>query len=70
MGFRTSSARLLADDAVITQEGTRWKLETAIMERVIALEDGKLLLKSLKNKISGRELVPMGGKNSITERSG
>ena len=54
------NSRLQADDATIKQDGPQWKLETATMERVIALEDGKLLLKSFKNKASGRELIPPG----------
>jgi hypothetical protein len=51
---------MAADDAYIKAETNRWTLGTATMERVIALEDGKLLLKSLKNKTSGRELVSGG----------
>lgn len=49
---------LIADDASIKQDELKWSLETTTMERVVALEDGKLLLKSFKNKNSGRELVP------------
>jgi hypothetical protein len=58
--FWTGSPRLLADDATIKQDGPQWRLETGTMERVVALEDGKLLLKSFKNKASGRELIPPG----------
>ena len=42
----------------IKSAGNRWTLGTAGVERVVALENGKLLLKSLKNKLSGRELAP------------
>jgi len=46
-----------AEEATIRADGPRWKMETAGVERVVALEDGKFLLKSLKNKASGRELA-------------
>jgi hypothetical protein len=52
-----TAATLAADDAYIRDEGNRWVLGTATAERVIALDNGKLLLKSLKNKPTGRELV-------------
>ena len=45
------------DVAYINVEPSRWTLGTAAVERVVALEDGKLLLKSLKDKSTGRELV-------------
>ena len=49
-----------ADDASITAGGNQWILSTAAVQRVIALEGGRLLLKSFKNKITGRELVAAG----------
>ena len=49
-----------AEDAYIKAEGQRWTLGTATAERVVALENGKLLLKSLKNKATGAELVAGG----------
>jgi len=52
-----AGAALAADEGAIKADGTRWTLGTAAIERVVALEDGKLLLKSLKNKITGRELI-------------
>jgi hypothetical protein len=54
------NSSLPAQDATIQQDGQRWKLETAAMERVVALEDGRLSLKSFKNKASGHELIPPG----------
>ncbi|MCX7424521.1 MAG: hypothetical protein NTW96_02630 [Planctomycetia bacterium] len=51
---------MAADDAYIKAETNRWTLGTATMQRVIALEDGRLLLKSFKNRTSGRELVSGG----------
>ena len=47
-------------DAYITAEGNRWTLGTDAAERVVALEEGKLLLKSFKNKVTGRELISSG----------
>jgi len=46
-----------AEDAYIKAEGQRWTLGTAAAERVVALENGRLLLKSLKNKATSTELV-------------
>ena len=55
-----ATAVMAADDGYIKAEGNCWRMGTASVERVVALEDGKLLLKSLKNKVTGRELVPSG----------
>jgi hypothetical protein len=49
-----------ADEGYIKDDGNSWTLGTAAVERVIALEDGKLLLKSLKSKATGREFVTVG----------
>jgi hypothetical protein len=51
---------LATDDAYIHAEANRWTLGTAVMERVVALENGKLLPKSFKNKATGRELISSG----------
>ena len=53
-----TSAR--GDDGYIRCEPNRWTLGTERVEQVIALEEGRLVTKSLKNKSSGRELVPAG----------
>lgn len=45
-----------SEDAYITQKGMTWTLGTDAVERVISLEKGMLITKSLKNKRSGREL--------------
>ncbi len=55
-----SAAFARADDAYITSQAARWTMGTARVEQVVALEDGRLLLKSLKNKATGRELIPAG----------
>ena len=52
-----------ADEASITADRNTWTLRTATVERVIALEEGTLLLKSFKNRVTGRELVPRGAKS-------
>ncbi len=49
-----------AGEAYIRAEGNRWILGTATAERVVALEEGKLLLKSFKDKVTGRELISSG----------
>ena len=46
-----------ADDAYIKSEANRWTLGTARVERMVALEDGKFLLKSFRNKVSGKEIA-------------
>ena len=53
-------AAAAAEEAYIRADGHRWTLGTATVERVVVLEDGRLLLKSLKNKRTGRELVVEG----------
>ena len=49
-----------ADTADIRQRGNQWTLRTSRIERVIALEDGRLVLKQFKDLTTGRELVPKG----------
>ena len=49
-----------AEDAYVRNEANRWILGTSAMERVVALKNGKLLLKSFKNKSTGKELVSSG----------
>lgn len=51
---------VLAADGYIKSDGKRWTLGTDTAERVIAFEDGKLLLKSLRDKTSGQELIADG----------
>src|ERR1019366_6794804 len=49
-----------ADSAEIIQHGNQWTLRTSRMERVIALEDGRLVLKRFTDRTTGRELVASG----------
>ena len=58
--MEASHARRWPTVHYISSGGHRWTLGTAAAERVIAFEDGKLLLKSLKNKATGRELIADG----------
>ena len=53
----------VSGDASITRQEFRWTLGTSVMERVVALEDGKLHLKSVKNRTSGFELMPPGSES-------
>jgi hypothetical protein len=59
-----------AEDAYIKAEGHCWTLGTATAERVVALENGKLLLKSLKNKATGTELVAGAAAEEFSFRVG
>ena len=65
-----ANAALAADDGYIKADGNRWTLGTAAVERVVALEDGKLLLKSFKNKVTGRELIADGCARPTSSSSG
>ncbi|MCE5200799.1 MAG: hypothetical protein ABFD54_13160 [Armatimonadota bacterium] len=56
----SSSLAVTSGDAYITYSGTQWTFGTASVERVVALENGKFLLKSFRNKVSGREMIPSG----------
>ncbi len=56
------------DVAYINVEPSRWTLGTAAVQRVVALEDGKLLLKSLKDKTTGRELASRGASEEFFVR--
>lgn len=56
----TGGFAMHSGDAYINREGTVWTFGTASVARVVALEDGKLLLKSFRAGAAGRELVPPG----------
>jgi hypothetical protein len=49
-----------ADTADIRQRGNQWTLRTSRMERVIALEHGRLVLERFTDRTTGRELVARG----------
>ena len=49
-----------AEDAEVRHRGNQWTLRTSQMARVIAFEDGRLVLKSFTDRTTGRELVAKG----------
>ncbi len=55
-----AGATACAEDAEIRQRGDQWTLRTSRMERVVALEDGRLVLKGFRDRTTGRELVARG----------
>ncbi len=52
-------------DAYIERDGTTWRFGTSNVERVVALEDGRLLLKQFTDKVSGQELTLDGSELSF-----
>ena len=52
---------LAADDAYIRREGDRFTIGTALVERTLVLRDGRLLVMSMKDKTTGRELLGKAG---------
>ncbi len=52
-------------DAYIRREGTTWTVGTVSVERVVALEDGKLVLKHFRDKVSGQDLAGNGSELSF-----
>ena len=52
-----AGATACADEADIRQRGNQWTLRTSRMERVIAFEDGRLVLKRFMDRSTGRENV-------------
>ena len=53
-------------DGYIKREGNAWTLGTATVERVVALEEGRLVLKAFKDKGSGQELSAGGAEVSFS----
>ncbi len=58
--FTGRSLALQSSDAYIRDTGRKWVFGTDKVERTVALEDGRLLLKSFRNKATDTELVPDG----------
>lgn len=48
-------------DAYIKREGATWRFGTKTVERIVALEKGKLLVRSFRAGTKGRELAPAAG---------
>ncbi len=61
--FGVSVAQAAADDAYIKARRNQWRMGTGSVEKIVALENGRLVSKSLKNKISGREMVAPGARS-------
>ena len=55
-----SSPLLESRDGYVRHQQGRWVIGTSLVEKVIALDDGRLSLTSFKNKISGRECIQAG----------
>lgn len=55
--FLAADFALGSDDAYVRQEGQRWIIGSAKVERVVALEDGRFILKSLGDRVTGRDLT-------------
>ena len=55
-----ASATAIADEVEVQQHGNQWTLRTAQSERVVALENGQLVLKRFTDLTTGRELVANG----------
>ncbi|MEI6501778.1 MAG: hypothetical protein WCP21_12225, partial [Armatimonadota bacterium] len=56
----TGGFAMQSGDAYLKREGDRWTFGTATIARVVALEDGKLLPKSFRAGVTGRELASPG----------
>ena len=50
-------------DASIRRDGDTWTLSNPSAQRTVALQNGKLLLTSLKEGATGRELIPAGAES-------
>ena len=59
-GAGATSARehVESQDGYVIKDGPCWTFGTKVVEAAISLEDGRLVLKSFKNKTSGREMAP------------
>src|SRR5271154_520094 len=50
----------VSQDAYVRRAGDSWILGTAKVERTVALQEGRLVTTSWKNKVSGKQLIPAG----------
>ena len=46
-----------SEEGYISREGMLWRLGTAFVEKKVVFENGRLLLKSFRNKVSGNEMI-------------
>ncbi|HET6381969.1 MAG TPA: hypothetical protein VFJ58_01150, partial [Armatimonadota bacterium] len=57
---QSAAARDSKDHAYIRHRGNRWIFGTESVERVVALNSGRLLFESLKDRATGQEFAPPG----------
>src|SRR5579862_9545524 len=50
----------VSQDAYVRRAGDSWILGTTKVERTVALQNGRLVTTSWKNKVSGKQLIPAG----------
>ncbi len=55
-----SASSLSSDDASIQVHDGRWIMSTATVAKTVELQNGRLVLGSFQNRVSGREMVPAG----------
>jgi hypothetical protein len=55
------SAAIKSGDGYVSRNGDTWTLGTAKVERKITLSKGRFFAASIKDKVSGRDLVKAGG---------
>ncbi len=55
-----ATSSLSSDDAYIRGQNGRWVMGTATVEKTVVVHNGRFVLGSFKNTVSGREMVPAG----------
>ena len=55
-----AAAAIRSEDGYASRSGHTWTLGTAKIERKITLSEGRFFTRSLKDKLSGHNLVPAG----------
>lgn len=58
--FLSAASVVQAQDAYIKTRPNQWTMGTGRVEKIVALENGKLVLKSLTNKSSGHQMAAPG----------
>lgn len=60
LAMTARAATLRSGNAMIREDGAQWVLGTDTIEKTVALEGGKFLLKSFRHKAANQELIPAG----------
>jgi hypothetical protein len=63
-GRLLASQALESSDGYLRHEQGRWVIGTSVVEKVITLDEGRLVLTSFKNKLSGREYIQDGARSN------